>query len=565
MLMKTKLIASALALGLLLGGCGTAPGNTDPDSAAGTYKDAVNIALSDEGITVDGKAISEDTAQAVYKAYDIVYYEEGHDFTYGEGEESDAHSADEAAAHTVVHITQPGTYALSGTLSQGQVAVDLGEEAEEDPNAVVTLILNDVDIACTVAPAVIFYNVYECGSADAETAAYTVDTAAAGANVIIADGTENNIEGSHVARIYKDGTQELNDEGTEVVDAKKLHKYDAAFYSKMTMNVAGEEKGDGVLNILADNEGLDSELHLTLNGGVINIESGNDGINTNEDGVSVTTVNGGEVNITVNGSTGEGDGIDSNGWLVINGGTVRASACSFSGDAGIDSDMGIYINGGTVEAGGNMLDAIAGGEQTYAVFNFAQRMTGGSEIILRNAAGEAVYTAVPANDFSILILAGDHLAPGDYTLWQGETQLAGSSGGGMGGFGGGKGGMMRPEGEMPEDMPEPQLPEGFEKPEGGFGRQDIVKNEDGTITLPDGTVVNPEDMPQRDWIGGRQDGMPQPELPDGEAPEMPTPDGFGKGGRGDFGGNRIAAETSPTFTIVEGGNMFSAVSTYEKA
>ena len=557
--MKTKMIAAVLALGLLLSGCqsgSTGDGNTQDQAEAKAYEGAVNIALSDGEITVDGEPASEDAAQAVYTANDIVYYEAGHDFTYGEGEESDAHSADEAAAHTVVHITKPGTYALTGSLSQGQVAVDLGEGAEEDPNAVVTLVLNDVDITCTVAPAIIFYNVYECGTADAETATFDVDTTAAGANVVIADGTENNIEGSHVARIYKDGTQELNEDGTEVVDAKKLHKYDAAFYSKMTMNVAGGEKGDGILNILADNEGLDSELHLTLNGGIINIESGNDGINTNEDGVSVTTVNGGEVNITVHGSTGEGDGIDSNGWLVINGGTVRASACGFSGDAGIDSDMGIYINGGTIEAGGNMLDAIAGGEQTYAVFSFAQRMSGGSEIVLKNSEGEAVYTCAPENDFSILILAGDHLQPGDYTLWQGETQLAGSTGGQMGG-------MMHPKGDFdPESMPEPQLPEGFEKPEGGFDRGGIVRKEDGTLTLPDGTVVDPEDLPMRD---DKRDGMPQPELPEGEQPRMPGPDGFGTD-RG-FGGRGAMSEMplSLVFTMVEGGNMFSGITTYTEA
>lgn len=151
--------------------------------------------------------------------------------------------------------------------------MDLGEDAEEDPDAVVTLILNGVDITCTVAPAVIFYNVYECGSTDTETAVKDVDTSAAGANVLIADGTVNNITGSYVARIYKPDSVELNEDGTEVVDSKKLHKYDGAFYSKMSMNVDGGEQGTGVLNIDAENEGLDSELHLTVNGGNINITS----------------------------------------------------------------------------------------------------------------------------------------------------------------------------------------------------------------------------------------------------------------------------------------------------
>ena len=343
-----KRIASLL-LGLAmaaaaLSGCG-AQGR---ETAAQEFPDAVSIVLSDDGIIVDGKAVSTDESAAVHTAHDIVCYESGRDFTYGEGTEADEHTAEEAEAHTVVHITQPGTYALSGTLSAGQIAVDLGEDAEDDPAAVVTLILNGVDITCTVAPAVIFYNVYECGSTDEDTASETVDTSAAGANVLIADGTINNVTGSYVARIYDPDSVVLSEDGMTVEDSEKLHKYDGAFYSKMSMNVDGGEAGTGVLNITADNEGLDTELHLTINGGTINITSGNDGINTNEDNVSVTTVNGGSVNIQVTGETGEGDGIDSNGWLVINGGAVTAAACSDSGDAGIDATMGITINGGTV-------------------------------------------------------------------------------------------------------------------------------------------------------------------------------------------------------------------------
>lgn len=433
----------------LLAGCSQNTGTAAETAAAETkaaansvIEGAVNIALSDDEITVDGEKVSEDPGSAVYTSCDIVYYEEGKDFTYGEGTEKDEHTAEEAEAHTVVHITEPGTYALSGKLSAGQIAVDLGEDAEEDPEAVVTLVLNGVDIDCSVAPGVIFYNVYECGSTDVDSAVKDVDTTAAGANVVIADGTENTVNGSYVARIYK--SVELNAEGTEVVDSKKLHKYDAAFYSKMSMNVDGGEEGTGILNINAENEGLDSELHLTINGGNINIESGNDGINTNEDGVSVTTINGGTLTIKVNGSTGEGDGIDSNGWLVINGGTVISEACSFSGDAGIDSDMGIHINGGTVMATGNMLDRIPDSEQNFAVFTFAESQKGGETYTLKDANGSEVLSCSPENGFSYLILSDEKLTEGTYTLWMGETQLAGAKGeSGRGGFGGGFGGGMQ--------------------------------------------------------------------------------------------------------------------------
>ena len=246
----------------------------------------------------------------------------------------------------MVTIREAGTYRVSGELTQGQLAVDLGEDAQDDSSAVVTVILDGVDVTCTVAPAFMVYNVYECGSTDVETASPTVDTAAAGINVVLADGSENTFTGSHVARIYEEGTTD------------KLHKYDGAFYSKMSMNIGGESEGTGVLNIDGDNEGLDSELHLTINGGVINIRAQNDSINTNEDGVSVTTINGGTLQINA-GLGAEGDGIDSNGHLVINGGNVYSSANERSGDGGLDADGDILLNGGYVVALGTRNDAVS--------------------------------------------------------------------------------------------------------------------------------------------------------------------------------------------------------------
>ena len=482
-----KILLCLIVMVFLLSGC-----HATEQKIEGTQ-----IMLSDSQITVDGQEITTDDTQAVYSAKDIVFYLAGQDFTYGEGEKQDEHEQSEADAHTVVHITKPGRYVLSGKLSLGQIAVDLGQEAKTDPNAVVTLILNNVDITCSVAPAVIFYNVYEpFNEVTEETATKDVDTKNAGANIIIADATENHINGSYVAKIYK--SYQLSEDGKEVVDSKKLHKYDGAFYSKMTMNVDGGKKGTGILHIKAENEGLDSELHLTINGGRINITAGNDGINTNEDNVSVTTINGGTLNILCDGSTGEGDGIDSNGWLVINGGTATAQACSTSGDAGIDSDKGIYIHGGKVMATGNMLDHIAGGDQTYVVLSFANRQNGNT-YTLKNAKGKTVGEYAPTNAFTYLIVAGDEFAPGDYTFWQGDTQLAASKTQNM------QGGM--PGGQMP------QMPNG----------------EQGT----------------------------PPEMPNGEKPQMPEGVTPPENGEAMMGGNMMpGGETSTTFTVTKGGNQF---------
>ena len=495
-----------LLAALLLTACGKDKPTPETPSAS------VMIQLSDKAVTVDGKPASTDENSAVYTAHDIVYYEEGKDFTYDEGDAQDAHSAEEAAAHTVVHITKAGTYTLSGTLSRGQIAVDLGDGAKKDDKAVVTLVLDNADITCEVAPAVIFYNVYECGSDDEESATKDVDTTKAGANVVLADGSVNTVRGSYVARIYDPETVELNEAQTEVEDAEKLHKYDAAFYSKRSMNVGGS----GTLNIHAENEGMDSELHLTVNGGKINIFSGNDGINTNEDNVSVTTINGGEVTIRVTGETGEGDGIDSNGWLVINGGKVIAAACATSADAGIDSDKGIHINGGTVIATGSMLDRIEDGGQNYAVFNFAKKQSGSETVVLKNESGSAVMEHTPENAYSVLVYSSPELKAGTYTLHSGDTQMVGQSGS----FGGGFGGFGKPEGAPPEGFTPPEGNEPPERPEGGE-----------RPTPPDG-FTPPE-------------GMERPDRPNGERPSMPN------------GG--AAQESSDVFIIVDGGNTFSGV------
>lgn len=498
------------------------------DTAEETYE-GTKIDLSQTVVTVNGVAVGTVAEEGVYVANDIVYYESGKDFTYGEGEEADSHTKGEADGHVVVHITKPGQYVLTGTLTLGQIAVDLGDEAAVDPNAVVTLVLDGVDITCRVAPAVIFYNVYECGQKDEATATKDVDTSKAGARVIIANNSNNRVNGSYVARIYKPGTVELSEDGKEVVDAKKLHKYDAAFYSKMSMVVQGGNNGNGngVLHIEAANEGLDSELHLTVHGGIIEIESGNDGINTNEDNVSVTTINGGVLNIVVNGATGEGDGIDSNGWLVINGGTVVAQACGFSGDSGIDSDKGIHINGGTVIATGNMLDRIEDGSQTYVVFTMGQSRKS-SFIQLKNKVGDTVLSQSIANNYSLLVVSSPDLTPGEYTLWDGEEQLKGVAAQGGMGFGG-------PGGQRPEKPEGAEMPEGFDPPEG--------------MEPPTGDRQEPPEG---------FDGQRPPEGFDGQRPEMP--EGFAPPERpGD--GNQPVTESEAThvFTIREGANYFQVV------
>ena len=163
-----RFLSLLLAALLILSGCGTNKDTQILDaveqgvpvpvekSYESRFSSETVIELSDDGIKTN--------SLSVFASNDIIYYEDRDTYDsgnpYGEGEAGDRHSADEAAAHTVVNITKPGAYRVRGKLSQGQIRVDLGEDADEDKNAVVELILDGADITCTVAPAILFLNVF---------------------------------------------------------------------------------------------------------------------------------------------------------------------------------------------------------------------------------------------------------------------------------------------------------------------------------------------------------------------------------------------------------------------
>ncbi len=481
------------------------------------FGSAAEILLSDSGITVNGGAETD----TVFLTRDIIYYEDRDSYDsgnpYGEGKEADRHTAEEAAAHAVVNITAPGAYRVTGQLSAGQIRIDLGEDAREDPDAVVELILSDADITCTVAPAILFLNTYECDADwSEEDARPDVDTADAGANLIL-EG-ENTVSGSYVARIFKDKDEE-----------KKLWKQDGAIYSYMSMNVFGP----GSLDLTAVNEGLDTELHLTIHGGSIRIFSGNDGINTNEDGVSVTTINGGNLTIFA-GLGAEGDGIDSNGYLVINGGTVVSSAHPAS-DAGLDSDLGSFIHGGSVTALGSAMDwAESDSGQVTMNLRFAAQQKAGSTISITREDGTEVCSFTlegeHARSYSGLILSRPEFVQGEtYLVYADGVQMAYTGTDvlrGPGGRGPGPGGMEPPEGFDPEN-----LPEGFDP----------------------GHLPEDFDPAGRGDRGPRPEAMEPPAMPEGERPPLP-PDGFG--GRQD---DPVQGEPRTDFYMNDMVNFFSGV------
>ena len=273
------------------------------------------------------------------------------------------HSESEAYNNPVLHITTPGTYRLKGTW-HGQIWVDIPDSKSISEDKV-ALILDNVTVSCDVAPALVFKTVYECAgdismesSADVAADDAWKDVASkiydeekninAGAIVVIAKDSTNTFRGTNVARLNrtKIDTDDYSesDVGKYVKAQKKMYKLDAAFHSRMTMMIGLQEGAtSGTLNINSDYEGLDSEMHMLVDSGTVSVTADDDGINVNEDEVSIFAMTGGNLTIQSSG----GDGIDSNGYVTITGGNLTIAAGSSkqnsAGEAGIDAEKGVYI------------------------------------------------------------------------------------------------------------------------------------------------------------------------------------------------------------------------------
>ena len=328
--------------------------------------DETQIILSDTGITVNGTAISENQNEAIYVSKKI----ETH---------SEVAGGLENVENTVITITQSGTYRFSGELYDGQIAVRAGEDDA------VNIILDGVDITCRTAPALLIYSAYE-----------PAEPGEAGVTLTLAQDSENTITGSHTAATEEDSV-----------------KHDGAISSNVSLII----DGTGSMTVNGDTEGIEVKYkHLTINNGTLHIYSNDDPINGSEDGVAHITINGGYIYCNAVGT--EGDGIDSNGYITINGGTVIALASPESMDSGIDSDMGSVINGGTVVGAGNMYDSLEdSSEQLYMFLQFSESTD--DLICITDENGKAIFAYDFPFSYSYISLSCPQLEEGTYHVYVG--------------------------------------------------------------------------------------------------------------------------------------------------
>ena len=109
---------------------------------------------------------------------------------------------------------------------------------------------------------------------------------------------------------------------------------------------------DGTFNITSA-EGLES-TYIQINGGDIYIEASDDGINASRKSSAFDVLiefNGGNTTIIM--GAGDTDGIDANGSIIVNSGTIDVT-----GNSTFDYDVSAEYNGGTIIVNGTQVDEI---------------------------------------------------------------------------------------------------------------------------------------------------------------------------------------------------------------
>ena len=355
-----------------------------------------DVVLGDESTLVNSEVISTDS---------------NHDIYWSENMNNGGTSAEAIAANIkvadVVNIKAPGTYRFTGTLTSGQIAIDTNVI-----NGDVEIVLAGASITCADGPAIVAYNV---NTKTAENCNVTIRTE---------KDTESYVYGTRVKTSVIDWPDQdkivyniekgTNDEGKYF----EQYKYDGSISSDISLTFEGE----GTLKFESGREGIEVKGDIIINSGNYIFNTDEDGINACLDGESVIEINGGNVLVATKKDGPQGDGIDSNGYLRINGGNVYSFANPSTPDSGIDSDLGIFINGGNVVATGNMYDMIEmDSEQDFILIPFNEQIKEGTLVTVVDEKDEPVIAFEAQRDYTILTMSNPELGKGNYTVYKGGT------------------------------------------------------------------------------------------------------------------------------------------------
>ena len=136
-----------------------------------------------------------------------------------------------------------------------------------------------------------------------------------------------------------------------------------------------------------------------------------------------------EHHIQINGGSliinAEGDGIDSNSSIVMDGGYVVVSGASRSGNSAIDHDGLCRINGGTLIATGaaGMIENPSGTSGQYVISAYTSSAHSAGELVtICDSSGNAIVSVAPLKSYGHIMFSSSELKEGEtYTVYEGGT------------------------------------------------------------------------------------------------------------------------------------------------
>ncbi len=389
---RKVLLAAGLSLALLASGCGGKIA-ADSQTAESTTSSVLSQNSEEETIQSGNESEAADNSSsgsaadselvyltAEYKNKDTdMSYDTASDCSITlNGTFADISGSGAAAQGQTVTITEDGTYILSGTLNDGQIIVDVGDEDD------VRLVLNGVQISNSTSAPIYIKNSDK-----------TV--------LILADQTENYVSDAS-EYVYADASED---------------EPDAAVFSKDDLSITGS----GTLIVEGNyKDGITSKNDLKITGGTIIVTAAEDGIR-GKDSVSIS---GGTIQITagLDGLKSNNDSESDQGYIIIDGGTFRIE----SGNDGIQAETALQINEGDF----NIVSG-SGAEASVNTEDSQKGLKSGSSLIitggtfLLDCADDSVHTNGPAliSGGSFTIDTGDDAfhADSDLTIDGGDIVI----------------------------------------------------------------------------------------------------------------------------------------------
>lgn len=300
------------------------------------------------------------------------------------------------ASGSSVLISAVGSYTVSGSLSDGQIVVDTGDDAMD-----VTLILNGADISCLSGPAI---HIRQAENARLQLAEGSVNRLCSGT-----EGSAADPDASGAALYAED---DLDIDGPGSLEVRGYINNGIACKNDLDIN-------GGSIAVLAVNNGLRGSDSVEIKGGELSVEAGNDGVKSTEadkEGKGYVLISGGSLTVSA-----AGDGLSAETELRLEGGTV---AVTTTGDPAQVSSKAAKAGTGLTVSGGELSLS----SSDHALHSAAGLTVSGGTVQAQSSQGKALAAhgniEISGGELSLSALDDGIETPGDILLSGGAVTLA---------------------------------------------------------------------------------------------------------------------------------------------